>query len=183
MTARHATAQMKVQVGDARNRTGMTPTARKASVVALWLVGIGAAFATESAGWATGWQIMLLVVVAAASTSRAVAEHVSHWLHAIRHPAPRRRAITAVCIAVVACAYLLFTGLRQKREIIAANKLDLATDNEALDVLLTELPDKEIFAISGATRQGVESLLETIWRALREDADAVEPPHTSPATE
>src|SRR5207237_5694953 len=46
--------------------------------------------------------------------------------------------------------------LANKREIIAANKLDLAIDNEALDALMQELPDKEIFAISGATRQGVE---------------------------
>jgi GTP-binding protein len=61
--------------------------------------------------------------------------------------------------------------LANKREIIAANKLDLATDNEALDALLNELPDRQIFAISGATRLGVESLLETIWRALREGAD------------
>jgi GTP-binding protein len=61
--------------------------------------------------------------------------------------------------------------LANKREIIAANKLDLAVDNEALDALLNDLPDREIFAISGATRQGVESLLETIWRALREGAD------------
>ncbi|MGB7161494.1 MAG: GTPase ObgE [Tepidisphaeraceae bacterium] len=75
--------------------------------------------------------------------------------------------------------------LANKRELIAANKLDLATDNEALDALLTELPDKEIFAISGATRQGVESLLETIWRALREGADAAttEAPRTPPTVE
>ncbi len=39
---------------------------------------------------------------------------------------------------------------------------------------MEELPDKEIFAISGATRQGVESLLETLWRALRQDVEAAE---------
>jgi len=61
--------------------------------------------------------------------------------------------------------------LAAKREIIAANKMDLAIDNEAIDALLTELPEKEVFAISGATRQGVESLLETIWRALQEKVD------------
>ena len=38
------------------------------------------------------------------------------------------------------------------------------------------LPDREIFAISGATRQGVESLLETLWRTLREDANAADQP-------
>ncbi|MDQ3440052.1 MAG: hypothetical protein M3478_06845 [Planctomycetota bacterium] len=83
-------------------------------MVALWLIGIGAAFATESVGWATPWQVGLLVFVAAASTSQVVAQRVARRLDAIRHPSPRRRAIAAVCIAVVACAYLLFTGLRQQ---------------------------------------------------------------------
>jgi GTP-binding protein len=64
--------------------------------------------------------------------------------------------------------------LANKREVIAANKLDLAVDDEALDALLQQLPDREIFAISGATRQGVESLLETIWRSLRDGGDAIE---------
>src|SRR5947208_9978591 len=50
--------------------------------------------------------------------------------------------------------------LAQKREVIAANKLDLATDDAALDKLMNDLPDREIFAISGATRAGVEPLLE-----------------------
>lgn len=68
--------------------------------------------------------------------------------------------------------------LANKRELIAANKLDLSTDSEALDALMESLPDREIFAISGATRQGVESLLETLWRALRED----ESPEPLPAS-
>jgi GTP-binding protein len=59
--------------------------------------------------------------------------------------------------------------LANKRELIAANKLDLALDEDALDALMEALPDREIFAISGATRQGIDSLLETIWRALREE--------------
>lgn len=71
--------------------------------------------------------------------------------------------------------------LANKRELIAANKLDLALDNEALDALMEALPDREIFAISGATRQGVESLLETIWRALRQDAEFTDPPQDAPA--
>src|SRR3954463_5674308 len=55
--------------------------------------------------------------------------------------------------------------LANKREVIAANKLDLATDdNDALDKLMQDLPDLEIFAISGATRQGVDPLLEEMWR-------------------
>ncbi len=61
--------------------------------------------------------------------------------------------------------------LANKREIIAANKLDLATDDSALEKLMDELPEREIFAISGATRQGVEPLLEEIWRMLHPPAD------------
>ena len=60
-------------------------------------------------------------------------------------------------------------ALAQKREIVAANKLDLAIDDEAVEKLMADLPDREIFAISGATRQGVEPLLETIWRILQEE--------------
>jgi GTP-binding protein len=59
--------------------------------------------------------------------------------------------------------------LAHKREVIAANKMDLATDdNAALEVLMQALPDEEIFAISGATRQGVEPLLEELWKTLAE---------------
>src|SRR5687768_7486679 len=60
--------------------------------------------------------------------------------------------------------------LANKREAIAANKMDLATDdNDALDKLMQALPDREIFAISAATRQGVEPLLEELWRMLIEE--------------
>ena len=41
---------------------------------------IGAAFATESVGWARPWQVGLLLVVAVASTSSTIAERVSRWL-------------------------------------------------------------------------------------------------------
>ena len=58
--------------------------------------------------------------------------------------------------------------LAEKEEIIAANKMDLATDDEALNKLLEALPEKEIYPISGATRQGVENLLEDVWRKLQE---------------
>jgi GTP-binding protein len=59
--------------------------------------------------------------------------------------------------------------LAQKREVIAANKMDLVPpgdDNAALDKLMEALPEREIFAISGATRQGVDPLLEELWRML-----------------
>jgi GTPase len=60
--------------------------------------------------------------------------------------------------------------LANKREVIAANKLDLATDdNAALEKLMQDLPDRDIFAISGATRQGVDPLLQEMWRILVEE--------------
>ncbi|HEV2293120.1 MAG TPA: GTPase ObgE [Tepidisphaeraceae bacterium] len=72
--------------------------------------------------------------------------------------------------------------LANKPELIAANKLDLAMDNEALDALMQALPEREIFAISGATRQGVESLLETIWRALHQHPAAADHSQKAPAS-
>jgi GTP-binding protein len=66
--------------------------------------------------------------------------------------------------------------LAGKREVIAANKMDLATDdNDALDRLLQALPEREIFAISGASRQGIDPLLEELWRMLHR------PPESSSA--
>jgi GTP-binding protein len=57
--------------------------------------------------------------------------------------------------------------LANKREIIAANKMDLAIDNTALDHLREQLPGKEIFPISGVSRLGVEKLLDVLWRATQ----------------
>ncbi len=56
--------------------------------------------------------------------------------------------------------------LANKPELIAANKMDLAVDDEALDKLRKDLGDKEIFPISGVSRQGLEKLLEVIWSRL-----------------
>ncbi|HEY7089965.1 MAG TPA: GTPase ObgE [Tepidisphaeraceae bacterium] len=58
--------------------------------------------------------------------------------------------------------------LAQKRELVAANKMDLATDDEAITKLQNELEGVEIFPISGATRQGIDNLLEELWRMLHE---------------
>lgn len=58
------------------------------------------------------------------------------------------------------------TALAQKQELVVANKMDLAMDDEAIDKLREELPDVPILAISGATRQGTDNLLEKIWRML-----------------
>jgi len=58
--------------------------------------------------------------------------------------------------------------LADKRELIAANKMDLATDDEALNRLRKELDGKEVFPISGVSRQGVEKLLEVLWSILQD---------------
>jgi GTP-binding protein len=58
--------------------------------------------------------------------------------------------------------------LAEKREVIAANKMDLAIDDEALASLQRELKGKEVFPISGVSRQGVEKLLEVLWSILKE---------------
>jgi GTP-binding protein len=58
--------------------------------------------------------------------------------------------------------------LANKRELIGANKMDLAVDDDALEKLRRELPDKEIFPISGVSRQGLEPLLERLWQILAE---------------
>jgi GTPase len=58
--------------------------------------------------------------------------------------------------------------LAEKREVIAANKMDLAIDDDALDNLRRELKGKEIFPTSGISRVGVEKLLEVLWTILQE---------------
>jgi GTP-binding protein len=70
--------------------------------------------------------------------------------------------------------------LANKREIVAANKMDLAIDDEQLDQLRGELSGKEIFPISGVSRQGVEPLLEHLWRILQEHK--AERPHSTATT-
>jgi GTP-binding protein len=57
-------------------------------------------------------------------------------------------------------------ALAHKPEVVAANKIDLATDDEALEKLMKGIPGEEIFAISGATRKGVGPMLETLWTML-----------------
>jgi GTP-binding protein len=71
--------------------------------------------------------------------------------------------------------------LAAKREIVAPNKMDLAIDDEALDKLRNDLLGITLFPISGVSRQGVEKLLESLWRLLDEvkTADASGVP-TSP---
>ena len=61
--------------------------------------------------------------------------------------------------------------LSEKREVIAANKTDLAVDDEAIENLRRQLPGKSIFPISGATRKGTEALLEHLWQVVHEERD------------
>jgi GTP-binding protein len=61
--------------------------------------------------------------------------------------------------------------LGEKREIIAANKIDLAIDDTALEKLKSELPGKEIAVISGAARLGLNELMERLWGILKEEAE------------
>jgi len=65
--------------------------------------------------------------------------------------------------------------LAEKREVIAANKMDLAIDDEAIDGLRGAFPEKRIYAISGASHKGVEELLEALWRIVKDQASFSEP--------
>jgi GTPase len=65
--------------------------------------------------------------------------------------------------------------LAQKKEIIAANKIDLATDSAALDHLRRELAGLEVFAISGASHQGLQPLLERLWQTVQEEKAKIPP--------
>jgi GTP-binding protein len=57
-------------------------------------------------------------------------------------------------------------SLAAKRQIIAANKMDLATDNSAIDALRAALTGQDVLPISGATHRGVDALLEKLWAML-----------------
>ena len=61
--------------------------------------------------------------------------------------------------------------LAQKDEVIAANKMDLATDEAALKKLKKKLPGRAIHATSGVSHQGLSDLLELIWSHLHPKQD------------
>src|SRR5215212_6054979 len=63
--------------------------------------------------------------------------------------------------------------LAEKREVVAANKADLAIDDEAIEKLREELGGKEIHLISGVSRQGVEDLLDRLWKILAKEKELV----------
>jgi GTP-binding protein len=58
--------------------------------------------------------------------------------------------------------------LAAKPEIIAANKMDLATDDVALKKLRRSLKRKDILAISGASHRGLDELLDLLWGFVRD---------------
>jgi hypothetical protein len=45
---------------------------------------------------------------------------------------------------------------------------------------MNELPDKTIYAISGASHQGLEPLLEAAWKVLEEEKESQKPTSTTP---
>jgi GTP-binding protein len=60
--------------------------------------------------------------------------------------------------------------LSEKREIIAPNKTDLSTDDgEALAKLKKKLRGKRVIPISGATRAGINELLDAVWGELAKE--------------
>jgi GTP-binding protein len=72
--------------------------------------------------------------------------------------------------------------LAAKRELVVANKIDLADNLDAVDELRARLPDVEVMAISGVTGAGLESLGEILWRMIEEArAEAARP--TRPAAD
>ncbi len=56
--------------------------------------------------------------------------------------------------------------LAAKPEFLAANKMDLAGASEALADLRSELPRKQIFAISAVAGQGLRPMLEALWEKV-----------------
>jgi len=56
--------------------------------------------------------------------------------------------------------------LHEKQEIIAANKIDLPDSEAGLELLHEFMPNKKIFAVSGATKEGVKELLSEIANVL-----------------
>ena len=56
--------------------------------------------------------------------------------------------------------------LAAKPEILVANKMDLTGASEALADLRSQLPGKQILAISAATGTGLRPLLEDIWQLI-----------------
>jgi GTP-binding protein len=74
---------------------------------------------------------------------------------------PARNYLT-ICTELAAFSPVLAA----KPTIVVANKLDLATDDVALNRLREALSPVPVHAISGATHQGLERLLELAWELV-----------------
>ena len=63
--------------------------------------------------------------------------------------------------------------LLQKKQIVAANKIDLIQDPKVLDDLRSKIEAKgyEFFPISTLTGEGIRPLLESVWDLLQEISD------------
>jgi GTP-binding protein len=74
-------------------------------------------------------------------------------------------------------------ALATKTEFIAANKTDLVpeSDHEALDNLRKELPGKQIFPISAATRKNLDPLTDALWKTLQQIKEEEAATHPTPA--
>ncbi|HVX85495.1 MAG TPA: GTPase ObgE [Phycisphaerae bacterium] len=57
--------------------------------------------------------------------------------------------------------------LAAKPEILVANKMDLAGASEALADLRSELPGKQVYALSAVAGTGLRPLLEALWQAVQ----------------
>jgi hypothetical protein len=89
----------------------------RAPLLILLLVGAAAALGVTRVRWAFIVQVVLLPALALLTMIPGFSAAIARRLDQIRYPAPRRQAWTALAIAVLACGYLLFTGLRQHRDL------------------------------------------------------------------
>ena len=58
--------------------------------------------------------------------------------------------------------------LAEKPEIVAANKIDLPTGHEGLELLKRALPDRTVIGTSTVTNEGIPALLSEVSRVLKE---------------
>ena len=61
-----------------------------------------------------------------------------------------------------------YGDLKNRPQIVAANKMDLPDGTEYLEMFKEKYPDVPVFAVSAATRQGFDELLDAVARKLSE---------------
>ena len=61
-----------------------------------------------------------------------------------------------------------YGDLKNRPQIVAANKMDLPDGEEYLSLFREKYPDVPVFAVSAATRQGFDDLLDAVARKLSE---------------